>query len=83
MQFQHSLPNPWPEDLYWFDLLDAYPILVRYSNFYAEDFDRRVGSLHVWYYNKHAEMEANPDNLVDILRMLLVHLGATEYYTEV
>jgi hypothetical protein len=64
MRIDKPLPDPWPEDLYWFDLLDSYPVLVRYSNFYSFDFSKRVGCLHLWYYGKHHSQETTPELLL-------------------
>jgi hypothetical protein len=83
MQFQHSLPSPWPEDLYWFDLYDRFPLLVRYRSFYSDNFQSREDDVQVWYYSSYANMDANSENYIDVVNRLLVHLGATEYYTEV
>jgi hypothetical protein len=79
MQFDRNLPDPWPEDLYWFDLYDRFPLLVRYNSFYADDFQSREDNVQVWYYSKRATMDATPENYIDVVNRLLVQLGATEF----
>jgi hypothetical protein len=66
-----ALPDPWPESMYYFDLYDSYPLLVRYSN------------LHVWYYGVHVETEASPETLMQSFQFLLRRLGISEFYSEV
>ena len=79
MQFDRTLPSPWPEDLYWFDLYDHYPLLIRYVSFYSDDFVSRHDSVSMWYYGKHAKMDADHENYVDVVNLLLVHLEAYEF----
>jgi hypothetical protein len=79
MQFERNLPNPWPEDLYYFDLYDCFPLLVRYKSFYSDDFKSRTDSVSVWYYKSHAEMDANAENYIDVVNRLLAHLEAYEF----
>jgi len=79
MQFDRNLPDPWPEDLYWFDLYDRFPLLVRYRSFYSDDFQSRKGSVQMWYYSSYASMDATPEDHIDVVNRLLIHLGATEF----
>jgi hypothetical protein len=79
MQFDRNLPNPWPEDLYWFDLYDRFPLLVRYRSFYSNDFQGREDNVQIWYYGKYASMDATPENHIDVVNRLLVHLEANEF----
>lgn len=79
MQFEQNLPDPWPEDLYWFELYDRFPLKIRYNSFYSYDFEGREDNVQVWYYGKYATMDATPENHIDVVKHLLVHLGATEF----
>jgi len=79
MQFDRNLPDPWPKDLYWFDLYDRFPLLVRYRSFYSDDFQKREDNVQMWYYGKHASMYATPENHIDVVNRLLVHLEAYEF----
>lgn len=71
MQLDNQIPDPWPEEIYWFDLYVSHPILVRYSNFYNDDFSNRVGCLHLWYHGKHHSKETNSSAYLSDLEALL------------
>jgi hypothetical protein len=79
MQFDRTLPNPWPEDLYWFDLYDHFPLLIRYRSFYSDDFQGRKDDVQIWYYKSYANMDATPEDYISVVNRLLVNLDATEF----